>query len=259
MNLRSHAVFAPSEDGGDVQAPEVPDTPAASADNTPDTGIVGADSDSQDSPDWEARYKEAQAWGTRSAQQAAESQRIIEGLASDDPQVRAWAAAQAGLEFIDDDNTPSDPQHDGPDRFDVLQQQMQQLLGQQQEQAELEQYQRQQQAYREWAGQEMQQLGVPEQLQGLVAEVAQSMEPVWTPQGQIPDVGGAWQMMVELMTYGAELPEVRQKVLSGYEQSKHAPSVLSSGQAGVQVPDMSDRNARQAKMVADMQAMERQG
>jgi hypothetical protein len=257
VHIRPFVVFAPPEDGGDVGAPETPDTPPIAVDSTPD-GTAGSHDGSQDAtPDWEARYKEVQAWSTRAAQEAAESRRIIEGLGSDDPQVRAWAAAQANLEFIDDEAPNTGGQHTEPDRFDLLQYQMQQLIEQQQHQQQLEQQQQEQLAYREYADAQMSQLGVPEQLQDLVAQVAQNMNPVWTPQGQIPDLDGAWQMMLELMSVGAEVPSVRQKVLAGYEQSKQAPHVSSTGQAGVQVPDLTDRSERQAKMVADMQASQR--
>ena len=236
--------------GAPLQAPvstETPDTPA----NTPDTGTGGTDTQPESSMVPEARYTNLQGAFTRASQEAAEYRRVIEGLNSDDPEVRSWAAQQIGIEFLPDDDAPDDTQQAQYAQLDPrVQQQLEQLLTSEQEKQQQAQAESEMNAYREWAGGRLDSLGVPEGLRETVADAALNMPPVWTVDGEQPDIEGAWNNVLEFLERAADVPQVRTRVLDAYSKSKQAPHVAQSGQAGVQVPDLSDRNTRQARIEA---------
>jgi hypothetical protein len=111
------------------QAPAPQDTPTN--DDTPQDGTVTQDQDVQQQ-NWEERYKEAQAWGTRVAQEKAQLEQqaqLVQALQSDDAGLRKQAFEALGLELADetvDDTQYADPSEQLAKRLEALEQSLQQ-------------------------------------------------------------------------------------------------------------------------------------
>lgn len=247
--------------GSEAQAPETvaPGTLA----NTPDTG-TGEPPTSTPTVDWEDRYTNLQGAFTRTSQEAAEYRKVIEGLNSDDPELRAWAAEQVGISFEDDDAyEPAGTQVEQQQYAQLdpqVQQQLDALLSQQQQAQEAQQAEQDYQAYRAWADPQLEQLGVPEGLTEMVAEAAVNMPPVVSATGeQQIDFEGAWAKTLAFFEQGTAIPQVQAKMLDAYQKTKQTPHVASSGQAGVQVPDLTDRKTRAEYIESRFGAAQQQG
>lgn len=252
ITRRPSLCFAPDEGAGagaDVQAqtPETADTPEG-------TG-TGQQTESQ--TNWEERYREAQAWGTRTAQEAAELRaykQLVDDWNSDDPEAQKRAAERLGiqLEEDDDDDTLYESQATQAQLSPEDRQLLEQFRAQQQTQAEQQQYQ----AYRSDVDPQLQQMGVPEGLRDAVAEAALNLPGIQTPQGLRPDLEGAVKQIQQFALIAAELPDVQKQILESYRQTKRAPGVSSAGTAGTQVPDLDDRQARIDWMVEQAMAQQ---
>lgn len=239
-------LFDTPDDGGagagsEVQAPvaETPDTPV----NTPDTGTDGSAPVAPEI-DWQDRYTHLQGAFTKTSQEAAEYRRVFEGLNSDDPETRSWAASQLGLELQPDD-VPEDTGQPQYAQLDPkVQQQLEAVLSREQEQQRQAQAESDYKAIREWADGQLNSIGVPAELHETVLAAAADMEPVWTENGQQLDLAGAWKQTLAFVEKFADIPQVRNSLLDSYQKTKQAPHVATSGQPGVQVPDLTDRKAR---------------
>lgn len=238
-----------SSGGGEVQA-ETPETLA----NTPQDGTGTTDQQAN----WEERYKEAQSWGTRNAQEAAglrEKAQLIDDWNSDDPEAQRRAAELLGIQL---DEEP--PASDLEGQYAQLDPETRRLLEdfksttQQQQQSQQEQQQMAQ--YRADVDPQLKDLGVPDGLHDLVAEAALQLPGVHTPQGLRPDLQGAIAQVEELVLAAADLPSVQKKVMGRYRDTKRAPHISSSGIAGTQAPDLDNRQARIDWMVEQAQAQE---
>ena len=97
---RPWLLFAPDEGAGGSEAaaptedtqPNQPDTEAPPAEEAASPVTV----------DWESRYNNLRPEFDRSKQELSHYRQVVEGLTSDDPSVRAWAAGELGIEFADD-------------------------------------------------------------------------------------------------------------------------------------------------------------
>lgn len=256
-------LFDAPEDGASgagpaAQAPAT-DTPGTIV-NTPDTG-TGDSPTEVPQVDWEGRYTNLQGAFTRASQEAADLRRVVEGLNSDDPEARAWAAEQVGITFEDDD-APGDTQAEQQQYAQLdpsVQQQLDALMSRQAEVQQAQQAEDDYRAYRAYVDPVLEQLGVPGELVEMVAEAAVNMPPVVTEHGEQIDLEGAWAKTLAFFEQGTSIPQVQAKMLASYQKSKQTPHVASSGQAGVQVPDLTNRNARNEAIEAAFGAAQQQG
>lgn len=240
-------LFDTPDDGGagagsEVQAPvaETPDTPV----NTPDTGTDGSAPGAPEI-DWQDRYTHLQGAFTKTSQEAAEYRRVIEGLNSDDPETRSWAASQLGLELQPDEPVSPETERQQYAQLDPeVQKQLEAVLSREAEKQQQAQAESDYKAIREWADGQLNSIGVPAELHETVLAAAADMEPVWTANGQQLDLAGAWQHTLAFVEKFADIPQVRNSLLDSYQKTKQAPHVSPSGQPGVQVPDLTDRKAR---------------
>lgn len=196
--------------------------------------------------DWEAddnpyvtRYREAQAWGTRTAQENAELRRTLDALKSDDPDTRAEAARALGYEFVTDE----DPTH-APDPVESLRAE---LEGLKQAQA-----QREQQAQQEQQMQALQQY-IDGQLDGI--DGLDQADREWVTiralnkpprEDGLPDLHAAY----------AELQARDEAAQRRWAESKRTQRVSPVGQAGAQAPDLTDPVQRQQWMLERAAALE---
>ena len=253
---------APDDDGAGAtsEAAQVAEAQPGTPVNTPDTGTDGPSAEAPQI-DWQDRYTNLQGAFTRTSQEAAEYKRIVEGLNSDDPEQRLWAAQQVGIEF-EPDEIPADTQtaQQYAQLDPQVQQQLDALLTQQQQAQEAQQAEQDYQAYRQYADPELKKIGVPDEFVEMVAEVAVNMAPVVDAAGQQQiDFEGAWANVLAFFEKGTGIPQVQSKMLDAYQKSKQTPHVPSSGQAGVQVPDLTDRKARSSFIESRFGALEQQG
>lgn len=234
-------LFEANEAGIAGQAPGV-ETPETA--NTPEgTGT----NDQAAQTNWEERYREAQSWGTKSAQEAAELREykaLIDDWNSDDPDAQRRAAERLGIQL--DEEPPADGQYAqlDPAERKLLDEFKQSQIQQQQTQQE----QQQMAAYRADVDPQLKTMGIPEDLHELVAEAALQLPGVQTPQGLRPDLQGAVAQIEALGLSVAQLPSVQTKFIENYRKTKRAPAISSAGTAGTQVPDLDKRSDRQAWM-----------
>lgn len=207
----------------------------------------------------EDRYKEAQAWGTRLAQERAEFEsdaQIARALRSSDPAERQRALEAVGLVFAEEPGAPGPQVYDNDPallaRLEAIEQQTQASTAAQERQAN-------QVAYRELTDPELTTMGVPKGLHDVVAEAALNLPPVQTPQGPRPDLQGAYEQLQGLAEHFGEIPAVQErfaalpavqtKVKQGWAKAKPtAATTTSNGQPGTAVVDPLDGEARRQRI-----------
>jgi len=215
------------------------DTPTT--DDTPIDGTVTTDQQAEQQ-NWEDRYKEAQAWGTRVAQEKAQLEQqaqLVQALQSDDPALRKQAFEALGLELADetDDTQYADPSEQLAARLETLEQQ----LAQQNQQAQ----QAQQIALIEQhVEQQLETLnGLDDSDREWIVNTAVAMPP--TPDG-MPDIKGAYDKFAAWETE-------RQKK---WVQSKRAHPFSPGGKEGTQQPDLGTRQGKVDYVLGRLQADE---
>jgi hypothetical protein len=256
------SAFGQQDAAADAAAQQHADTPT-------DTG-TGTTQDAAAQVNWQDRYKEAQGWGTRLAQEKAQLEQeaqLARALRSDDAAERQRALEQLGLALVTDDATSG---LDDEQVFDndprVLQQltELQQWREQQdaaaQQSTAAQQEQADYQAYRQVTDPQLSQMGVPDALHEVVAEAALNLPPVHTPQGAQPDLAGAWQQLVALSEHFDEVPDVRTRQMKKYAATKpRGPLTSTTGQPGtqtVQLDTRAQRNDYIAQRIAELEADE---
>lgn len=243
-------VFAPADSEAGAQPEPVDAETPDSAGSTPE-GTVQHESEQEpvdwqarakeledEVSGWESRYKEAQAWGTRQSQQA----KVLEQWYSDDPAERRKAAEALGVELLEDDSPEGEADTEGagvpagldPQTYSEIQYFLE-------SQREMQQQQEQEQAYaayRQETDQQLEKMGVPQELFDMVADAALELPGVETAQGLQPDLEGAVEQIKEWTLRAAALPGVQQTFLDRYRQSKQAPHMSPGGVAGTEAPDL---------------------
>ena len=190
---------------------------------------------------WEERYKEAQAWGTRAAQEAAQYRQVVEGLSSEDPAVREWAAQVLGLELQQE-------QQEEQDQFAALAAQVAQL----QEQLQQSQQESQRESVTAYVEQFTQaQLdnlpGLSDAEKAWVLRAAVALPPVESPEGiAVPDVASAMREFEEFI--GAQK--------QSWASTTRAPRPPASGSSATEAPDLDTRQARHDWMLQRLQDAE---
>lgn len=208
------------------------------------------------SENWEDRYKDAQAWGTRLAQERAELEaeaQIARALRSDDPQQQRQALEALGYQVPDE---PEDTPPNGLDpqiaaklaKVDELEQWRNSTVEEQTREQNYAQY-------RAMTDPQLEGMGVPDGLRDMVAEVALDLPPLQTPQGPRPDLAAAMQQVEAMAEHFAALPAVQTAVKKSWKNTKPSAAFTSPGGAeGTQVPDLTDREARQQYQLARFQS-----
>lgn len=258
ITRRHPLLLAPDDGAGDGGIP----APEGAAPTPPETGTG-----TQEQPTTPAipegyvpedRYKEAQAWGTRLAQERAELEaeaQLARALRSEDPEARKRAFEQLGVQFVDDDEDTQlydemDPR--AAARIEALEQRLASEDAQREQQANYT-------AYREITSPEMKRLEIPERYQDLVADAALDLPALQTPQGPQPDIQGAWEQFVStyLDPY-LELPSTQAKARQAWAKTKPTTAVTSpTGRQGTHAPTLDTAEARAdyvAQRVAELEA-----
>lgn len=228
-------------------APTPPDAGTGTEVTSPPAGYVPED-----------RYKEAQGWGTRLSQENATLKadaELARALRSNDPSVRQQALEALGFEFDDGNAGANDDQlFDQTDprilaELEELKGWRDQTVSQQQSEANYS-------AYRQIADPQMQSLGVPEGLHDVIAEAALNLPPVHTPQGQAPDIEGAWkQFETAYAEHFAAIPAVQAQVKKAWASTKPtAPVTRPGGTDGTGVTAFKNGEERRAHMLARFSA-----
>jgi hypothetical protein len=136
-----------------------------------------------------------------------------------------------------------------------LREQVQQLSEWQQGLTAKQQEERDHAAYRAQVDPQLTEMGVPEGIQDLVADLARThLPPLQTPQGPVPDLQGALKSVQEFVLSAAEMPEVRGQLLKGWQGTK--TTTHPSGEAGTQQPDLSTTEGKTAHILGRMAAEE---
>jgi hypothetical protein len=223
------------------------DTPTPDAPAPADQGATSS-VDQPQIPDGyvpEDRYKEAQAWGTKSSQEAAQYRAVVEALQSDDPDIRLQAAQALGLEFVDD--TGNDEYQDP---YEQLSEKIAALEGQltQRQQQELE----------------SQQIAHIEQfvdssldaIEGLPAEArdwitARALSQPGTAEG-LPDIQAAYH----------DFQQLENGLMKRWAESKRTHHISPVGGEGSkaldQIDDRSERQEAMAQKFAELEQFGRQ-
>lgn len=216
----------------DIQAPEegTPEN-AGTAPEAPGTPQEPA----ADQINWQQRYEDMRSEfdrrGTRLSEVEQQAQ-LVQALQSDDPDLRRQAMDLLGLEVVDDQPQYEDPQDAMAARLEALEQQISQRDQQAAQQAQIAQIE--QHVEQQLAGLD----GLSERDQRWIVNQAVAMPP--TPEG-MPDIQGAYK---DFQEWEAE----RQQKWASTKRTPHRVSPV--GEAGTQVPDLSDPEQRQEWMVA---------
>jgi hypothetical protein len=230
-------------------APQEEEQPTA---DTPVEGTGTQDTAAQ--VNWEERYKEAQSWGTRLAQERAELEQeaqLARALKSEDPAEYTEALRALGFNVPDDD-ADEDTQTAGLDpevaarlaKVDEIDQWRQQLTAEQEREVN-------EQQYRQLVDPQLQDMKVPEGLWDVVAEAALNLPAVQTPQGPQPDLEGAMRQVEAMAEHFAALPSVQSAVKKSWANSKPRTALTGAvGAEGTQVLDTDKHENRVAYMMA---------
>lgn len=223
-------------------------TPTPDLEQVQDTSAVSdtitePQNEQSNQTNWEDRYKEAQAWGTKSSQEAAQYRQLIEALQSDDPDTRSYAAQVLGLQLAQqqqhtDDEFEDDPLAEINQRINEIDQWRQQTMSQAQQQAT---EQRDVEVIGNGLGQLSEQLG-----RKLTDKEVQLLgDAAWANRDEqgLPNIS----QVIELFT-GIRTEDQR----SWAQGKRQAPFVSSSGQEATHAPDLSDDRQRQAWMAQQL-------
>lgn len=244
--------FSPDEGGGGGEGLTSEGAPETTVDTPEGTGTV----DQQVAQgNWEDRYKEAQAWGTKSAQEAAELRQykqLVDDFNSGDAEAQKRAAAALGIELEEEEELVT-----GLGAEDALSPEDRQLLDtvrqerttHQRSQAEQQEYA----GYRDAVDPDMAAMGVPEGIRDAVADYARERLPgvpcppsAQYPTGLKPDLDGAVQAIEAFVLSAADMPSVQKQMLDKYRATKRVSHTASTGRAGTQVPKLGDHSKRLA-------------
>lgn len=179
--------------------------------------------------DYEQRYNDLRPQYDRTNTELQQYRQVIEGLGSEDPAVREWAAAQLGLELQQE-------QQEEQDQFTALAAQVAQL----QEQLQQSQQQSQQDAVTAYVEQYTQVAldaldGLDDAEKAWVLRAAVALPPVESPEGvPVPDVASAMREFEEFI--GAQK--------QSWAQTKRAPRPPASGSSATEAPNL-DEMSRQ--------------
>lgn len=224
--------------------------------DTPEPGTAPTEIPSGYVP--EDRYKEAQGWGTRLAQENVELKaqaQLVEQLRSDDPVEQRKALEALGYTVPDDDleDTPV-PQELDPRIAAKLAKidEFEQRLDTRSEQEQREQNYTE---YRQQFDPKLTDMGVPEQFLKNVADIAYNeLDAIQTPQGPQPDLEGAVAWFKEVAEMFADVPEVQTKVRKSWASTKPRTAFTSAGGGeGTQVLDTDSHENRVAIMMQRLQ------
>lgn len=223
------------------------DTPAPGTDTQPDATQTN----------WEERYKEAQAWGTRNAQRISELEayeQVVNAWNSDDVEAQKWAAAQLGVQLSDE---PTDTPANGQDpellrRLEALETRH---ATQQQEAQEAAEYQ----TYRQWTDPQLQKMGIPARLHDIVADTARAIPRIHTPQGETPDLAGAWKQLEALAPAFSEMQVVQDTVKQAWANTKRAPHMTQAGQDALPQPNLDEMSATERREWMAQRLMDLEG
>lgn len=204
-----------------------PDAPAGVSD-TPDEGT--AIDQQTEQQNWEARYKEAQAWGTRVAQEKAQLEQqaqLVNDLQSEDYETRNRALQALGLEL----EPEPEPQYDDPsDALAARLERLEQQLSVREQQAAQEQQIAQIEAHVEAQLNTLD--GLDDSVKQWIVDRAVAMPPTAE---RMPDIAGAY----------AQWQELENALKQNWANTKRAPRISQAGQAGTQaLPLEADHNAR---------------
>jgi hypothetical protein len=219
------------------QAPPSEDTP------TVDTPQGTGTEDQAQQQNWEERYKEAQAWGTRVAQEKSQLEQqaaLVQALQSDDADTRRQAFEALGLELADEtgDDTPhADPQDALAKRLEALEGQIQQRDQQAQQAQQIAQIE--QHVEQQLAGL----AGLDDSDREWIVNTAVAMPP--TADG-MPDIKAAHEKFTAWETE-------RQKK---WAKTKRTHAFSPVGEAGTQQPDLSTTEGKTAHILGRMAAEE---
>jgi hypothetical protein len=219
--------------------------------DTPAEGTGTQDTAAQ--VNWEERYKEAQSWGTRLAQERAELEQAAQqwqALQSDDPTEYLEALRAAGFNVPDEDQDTQTQQGLDPEiaaklaKVDEIDQWRNNMTAEQEREAN-------EQQYRTLVDPQLKDMKVPEGLWDVVAEAALNLPAVQTPQGPQPDLEGAMRQVEAMAEHFAALPSVQAAVKKSWANSKPRTALTSTGGAeGTQVLDTDKHENRVAYMMA---------
>jgi hypothetical protein len=166
--------------------------------------------------------------------------------------------AERGYQIEDSEN--DDTLYADPNEAELtkLREQVQQLSEWQQGLTAKQQEERDHAAYRAQVDPQLTEMGVPEGIQDLVADLARThLPPLQTPQGPVPDLQGALKSVQEFVLSAAEMPEVRGQLLKGWQGTKTTTHRVSPvGEAGTQQPDLSTTEGKTAHILGRMAAEE---
>jgi hypothetical protein len=223
------------------------DETAGAAEQAPDmqgTPDIAAGEAAQQQPEIPAgyvpedRYKEAQAWGTRTSQEAAELRRqndLMQTLLyADDQDTRRQAAQELGIELDDEPDPNEGQQYLTREEWQTFQNAQRQQEQQRQEEQGVQQIE-------QYMDTQLDTLGVPEHLQGIIkADAVFNRDP--NEQG-LPDIKGAFDHFIS---------EVRKAEQKDWAKTKRTHHISSVGQAGTQQPNLDDDQQRQAWMAQQL-------
>lgn len=209
--------------------------------DTPENGTDTQDQTAQQN--WEERYKEAQAWGTRVAQEKAQLEQqaqLVQALQSDDADIRRQAFEALGLELADeavDDTQYADPSEALAAEVAALKQQFEaqnQQAQQAQQIAQIEQHVEQQLATLN---------GLDDSDREWIVNTAVALPP--TAEG-MPDIQAAYEKFTAWETE-------RQKK---WAQSKRTHPFSPVGAEGTQQPDLKTRQGKVDFVLNNLRAEE---
>lgn len=189
----------------------------------------------------EERYKEAQSWGTKASQEAAQYRQLVEALHDEDPDTRAYAAQVLGIElapaqeYLDDEGDPTAELR--RELEDLKQWREQTQTAAQQEQT---------------TQRDVQVIGTG--LQSLAEKIGRDLteeeiqllgDAAWANRDDqgLPNINKVIELYTGVRTHD-------QKTWA--KAKRQAPFVSSSGQAATQAPDLDDPQQRVAWMAAQL-------
>jgi hypothetical protein len=208
---------------------------------TPDTGPTEAGIEQQPTQqeiDWAKRYSDLQPEYTRTTQEAAQLRRQNELyqslLYAEDPDTRRQAAQELGIELDDEPDPNEGQQYLTREEWQTFQNAQRQQEQQRQEEQGVQQIE-------QYMDTQLDTLGVPEHLQGIIkADAVFNRDP--NDQG-LPDIKGAFDHF---------LGEVRKAEQKEWAKTKRTHHISSVGQAGTQQPNLDDDQQRQAWMAQQL-------
>lgn len=220
-----------------VDQEQTPEAGMSDNANTPDTGT--GTQEQPTSENWEQRYKDAQAWGTRNAQRAAELEAetaLVARLRSEDPNEQREALRALGYEVPDDDTQYSDPNEQLARELAELKAWRDEFTGQQQQ----EQYVAQIEASVE---QQLDQLGnLSDPQKDWIVSRAIALPPTQEGLPDIPAAHAEFQALInaEKQAWAGTKPR--------------SAFTTAAGQQASQVPDLDKHEKRVDYMLSRLQA-----